>query len=59
MAILMAVAYWVAQIVGDMYDRYNSYGVLTVVGLGVLAISVLSFAEGLWERWRHSRQNRD
>lgn len=59
MAILMAAAYWIAQVVGDLYDRYNHYGILTIIGLGMLAIAVIGFAENLWERWRHSRSNRD
>lgn len=59
MAILMAAAYWIAQIVGGLYDQYNHYGVLTVIGVGVFALSVLGFAEGAWENWRRSRQRRD
>lgn len=58
MAILMAAAYWIAQIVGNLYDQYNHYGVLTLIGLGLLALSLIGLVEGLWERWRNSRQRR-
>lgn len=59
MMILMAAAYLIAQLVGGLYDQYNQYGVLTVIGLGVFAVSVLGFVEGLFENWRRSRQKRD
>jgi hypothetical protein len=59
MMILMAAAYLIAQIVGGLYDKYNHYGILTVIGLSVFAVSVLGFAEGMFENWRRSRQKRD
>lgn len=59
MTILMASAYWIAQIVGGMYEKYNHFGVLTVIGLGFFAVSVLGFVEGWIENWRRSRQRRD
>lgn len=58
MAILMAAAYWIAQIVGGLYEKYNHYGMLTLIGLGFLAVSLIGMLEGLWERWRNSRQRR-
>lgn len=56
MAILMAGAYWIAQTVGRLYDEYNSTGVLTFIGLLFVALSLISFAEGAWSRWRRSRR---
>lgn len=56
MAILMAAAYWIAQVVGGLYDEYNHFGILTLIGLGLLALSLIGLVEGLWERWRNSRR---
>ena len=58
MAILMAGAYWIAQIVGTLYDNYNSYGILTFIGLLMALLGFIGFAERAWERWKHSRQRR-
>jgi uncharacterized membrane protein len=59
MTILMAVAFLIVRLASDLYDEYNSSGVLTLIGGLFFLLCVLAATEGLWGRWRRRIVKRD
>ncbi len=58
-AIIMATAFFIARVGSDLYDRYNVGGSLTLIGLLFGVLCIISLAEGLWTRLRHSKEQQD
>lgn len=58
MAILMVVAFLIARTGSDLYDKYNSTGLLGLLGLLMIGVVIISILEEAWKSLRHSRARR-